>query len=276
MMSTAQTKNRSVLMLHGGPGFYGYMSSLGQRLPKHHDVTYFAQRGSLANPKPLDDLTLEAHLRDIDAEIGQLPPDQDICLVGHSWGANLALLYAAQYPDKLNKVIALAPAPLTMESAQKFEANLNQRMSPTERARSDELELTIRSAFEAGTFDETSQDLANERLNLAVPYYHFDSTVTDHLAPVQVDFQSFIASQNGLWEQISNGTIPQCLAKVSVPVLLIQGVDDPIPYLDVADNLKNHIPELLHSTFKNCGHFPWLEPASTVESVATIVEFIDS
>ena len=276
MMVTAQTRTKSVLMLHGGPGFYGYMSSLGQRLPKHHDVTYFAQRGSLANPKPLDELTLEAHLRDIDDEIGRMPTDQDLCLVGHSWGANLALLYAAQNPDKLNKVVAIAPAPLTMESAQKFEANLNQRMSPTERARSDELELTIRSAFEAGTFDETSQDLANERLNLAVPYYHYDSTVTEQLAPVRVDFQSFIASQNGLWEKISGGTIPQCLAKVSVPLLLIQGVDDPIPYLDVAENLKNHIPELQHSTFKNCGHFPWLEPASTVESVAAIVQFIDS
>ena len=276
MMSTAQTKTKSVLMLHGGPGFYGYMSSLGQRLPKHHNVTCFAQRGSLANPKPLDSLTLEAHFRDIDEEIQKLPTDHGLCIIGHSWGANLALLYAARNPERLERVVALAPAPLTMESAQKFDANLNQRMSSADRARSDELELSIRNAFEEGKFDEASQELANERLNLAVPYYHYDATVTDQLAPVRVDFQSFIASQNGLWEQISNGAIPQCLTKISVPVLLIQGVDDPIPYRDVAENLKNSIPELQHKTFNNCGHFPWLEPASTLDSIATIVEFLDS
>ena len=141
MMSTAHTKTKSILMLHGGPGFYGYMNSLGQRLPQHHEATYFPQRGTLANPKPLDNLSLEAHLRDIDAQIGKFPHDRDICIIGHSWGANLALLYAAHNPGKLTKVVALAP--LTMESAQKFESNLNQRMSPADRARSDELELNI-------------------------------------------------------------------------------------------------------------------------------------
>ena len=262
-------------MLHGGPGFYGYMNSLGKRLPQHQEATYFPQRGTLANPKPLDDLSLEAHLRDIDAQIGKFPHDRDICIIGHSWGANLALLYAAHNPGKLTKVVALAPAPLTMESAQKFESNLNQRMSPADRARSDELELKIRSAFESGTFDETSQELANERLNLAVPYYHYDKDITGQLTPVRVDFQSFIASQNGLWEQISNGTIPQCFKNISVPTLLIQGVDDPIPYREVAENLKNHLPKLQHSTFNKCGHFPWLEPASKVESVAAIAQFLD-
>ena len=70
----------------------------------------------------------------------------------------------------------------------------------------------------------------NERLNLAVPYYHYDKDITGQLAPeLSRDFQSFIASQNGLWEQISNGTIPQCFKNISVPTLLIQGVDDPIP-----------------------------------------------
>ena len=48
-------------MLHGGPGFYGYMNSLGKRfLLQHQEATYFPQRGTLANPKPLDDLSLEA------------------------------------------------------------------------------------------------------------------------------------------------------------------------------------------------------------------------
>ena len=262
-------------MLHGGPGFYGYMNSLGKRLPQHQEATYFPQRGTLANPKPLDDLSLEAHLRDIDAQIGKFPHDRDICIIGHSWGANLALLYAAHNPGKLTKVVALAPAPLTMESAQKFESNLNQRMSPADRARSDELELKIRSAFESGTFDETSQKLANERLNLAVPYYHYDKDITGQLTPVRVDFQSFIASQNGLWKQISNGTIPQCFKNISVPTLLIQGVDDPIPYREVAENLKNYLPKLQHSRFNKCGHFPWLEPASKVECVAAIVQFLD-
>ena len=87
MMSPRKPQPSPSLCYYGGPGFYGYMSSLGQRLPKHHEATYFPQRGSLANPKPVDNLSLEAHLRDIDAQIGRLPHDRDICLIGHSWGA---------------------------------------------------------------------------------------------------------------------------------------------------------------------------------------------
>ena len=131
-------------MLHGGPGFYGYMNSLGKRLPQHQEATYFPQRGTLANPKPLDDLSLEAHLRDIDAQIGKFPHDRDICIIGHSWGANLALLYAAHNPGKLTKVVALAPAPLTMESARNLSPT-SISVCPLQIARSDELELKIRA-----------------------------------------------------------------------------------------------------------------------------------
>ena len=261
-------------MLHGGPGFYGYMNSLGKRLPQHQEATYFPQRGTLANPKPLDDLSLEAHYVTSMRKSVNFLTTATFVLSGIP-GVPTSLFFTPLITRQAHKSRRAAPAPLTMESAQKFESNLNQRMSPADRARSDELELKIRSAFESGTFDETSQELANERLNLAVPYYHYDKDITGQLTPVRVDFQSFIASQNGLWKQISNGTIPQCFKNISVPTLLIQGVDDPIPYREVAENLKNHLPKLQHSTFNKCGHFPWLEPASKVECVAAIVQFLD-
>ena len=275
-MSTHLIKTKAILMLHGGPGFYGYMHTLGDQLPKHHQVTYFAQRGSLANPKPYTELTLDAHMKDIDDIVLGLPNEQKLCLMGHSWGANLALLYAALHPDKIHKVVIFCPAPLTLESAQKFEANLISQMAEASQKRFADLKQAMLEALQKDDPEGKLNSLANERFNLALPFYHFHPAAREKIVPIPVDFRSFIASQDALWQEISSGSIPECLTRVKAPVLLIQGAEDPIPYQEIADYLREHLAKLTLEVHSHCGHFPWLEPAAKEASIASCISFLDS
>jgi len=275
-MTSQEPSSKSIVMLHGGPGFYGYMHTLGELLPTHHQVTCFAQRGSLANPKPYDQLTLEAIFDDIDEVLSALPTDQTVVLVGHSWGANLALLYAANTRKAINRIVLFGPAPLTPENAALFETKLSSRFSERDSTRSQELEESLKAAFEANRFDAAFDKAANERLNLMVPYYHYDQDAGASLAPLQIDFRSFLACQGSLWGRIESGLVESELKTISQPVLHLHGEQDPIPHRETARYLQEHLPNVSSKTFAKCGHFPWLEPSSRELAIAELVAFVDS
>jgi pimeloyl-ACP methyl ester carboxylesterase len=106
-----------LLWLHGGPGaaerplFRLYNREL------EHDfiVAYWDQRGAGRSWDPdadPDTLTVRRHLQDLDQIVAHLRrqlPDRDVILVGHSWGAALGILYAAESPDLISAVVAVNP-----------------------------------------------------------------------------------------------------------------------------------------------------------------------
>jgi proline iminopeptidase len=105
-----------LLFVHGGPGgaerplFRYYDSTLEQRFV----VAYWDQRGAGRSFDPDADprkLTIARHLADLDIVVAQLQQEfgRRITLVGHSWGAALALLYAHSHPERIAAVIAVAP-----------------------------------------------------------------------------------------------------------------------------------------------------------------------
>lgn len=106
-----------LLWLHGGPGgaerplFRLYDGSL----EKHFVVAYLDQRGAGRSWDRKADsarLTVERHRRDLDFVVDELRaafPGQPLILVGHSWGAALAILFAGSHPDKVDGIIAANP-----------------------------------------------------------------------------------------------------------------------------------------------------------------------
>jgi proline iminopeptidase len=106
-----------LLWLHGGPGgaerplFRYFNSALEDRFV----IAYWDQRGAARSFDPEADaheLTVTRHLADLDIVIDHLLRTlgkDKVVLIGHSWGAALALLYAHAHPQKLAAVIAVAP-----------------------------------------------------------------------------------------------------------------------------------------------------------------------
>ena len=84
-----------VLVLHGGPAAPGYMVPVARYLAANFRVIEPFQRHS----SPDEPLTVQRHIDDLHAVIKAESKGQRPMLVGHSWGAMLALAYAAAHPD---------------------------------------------------------------------------------------------------------------------------------------------------------------------------------
>jgi pimeloyl-ACP methyl ester carboxylesterase len=83
-----------VVVLHGGPGAIGYMAPVGRGLADSFRVLEPFQRGSRGEP-----LTVAQHISDLHGVVkSQCGPERP-AIVDSSWGAMLALAYAAAHPD---------------------------------------------------------------------------------------------------------------------------------------------------------------------------------
>lgn len=115
-----------VLVLHGGPGFpYAKPWPGLKSLTDMFQFQYFHQRGCGKSDNPVYELdspnyfenmtTLEsklglgALLSDIE-QIRQILGVDKLILIGHSYGGYLATLYAAEFPEHVDRMVLIAPA----------------------------------------------------------------------------------------------------------------------------------------------------------------------
>lgn len=115
-----------VLIVHGGPGFpFTSQWRALDRLGKDFQFYYYHQRGCGNSTRPferfdagsprehwknlLSTLGMSAQLADIE-RIRQLLGQKQIILIGHSYGAFLASLYAAEFPGRVKKLVLVSPA----------------------------------------------------------------------------------------------------------------------------------------------------------------------
>jgi proline iminopeptidase len=110
-------KGETIIMLSGGPGNHALqLESVALKLSSTYRVILLEQRGTgLSMPKELDSSTinLKGAINDVNLLMAHLKIKKTI-LFGHSWGGNLALIYASQFPQKIKSLILLAPGYIGM------------------------------------------------------------------------------------------------------------------------------------------------------------------
>ena len=255
-----------IVMLHGGPSLFGYMHTLSEALRPCWSVLTYAQRGTIANPSVLENITIEGHFEDLDGLIAQHKQGRPVILIGHSWGADLALIYAANRPRAIEKLILISTAPLSWKLEIAMEKRLHQRLSAEVLARSQKLAGQMERLLESPMSARRELNaLAAARLKLTLSAYHYDPVVTDKVPELELDFLGFLQSKSALWELIESGQIPALLQEIDSPVFAIHGEDDVFDCEQTFAFLTQHISNLSTVQVKKCGHFPWLEPAARAE-----------
>ena len=232
-----------VFVLHGGPGGPGYMATLAGELGNWFRAVEVLQRtgveGGLSVSRHTDDL------RDCVAEHGA---GQPALILGHSWGAMLALAYGAAYPDGLGGIMLVGSGTFDVPSRRRLAELRNQRLGESGRAMMARLMASGLSAAdrmkrEVGLlFKADSHDLAE----LGSPVTAFDRVGHDG------SWDSMIALQEG-------GTYPAAYGAIACPVLMVHGDLDPHPGAMIRDSLTPHMPQLEYVELERCGHYPWLE-----------------
>jgi pimeloyl-ACP methyl ester carboxylesterase len=210
------------------------------------------QRGSGGAP-----LTVATHVEDLHelviARCGGARP----ALVGSSWGAMLALAYAAAHPDAAGPLVLVGCGTFDPAARARFRAAVEERTGEGLRRRLERL------AEEYPDPDERLRVTAD----LLLPAYSYEP-VTGPLEAEGVDARANQETWQDMLRLQEEGMYPAAFAAIDVPVLMLHGAADPHPGPMIRASLAPYLPQLEYREWERCGHYPWREPAVREEFFA--------
>jgi pimeloyl-ACP methyl ester carboxylesterase len=194
--------------------------------------------------------TVADHVADLHEVVESYARDTAPALVGHSWGAMLALAYAAAHPEKAGPIVLVCSGTFDLAARERLIENLEQRT-----------DSNLRQRFKQAL---TMND-PNERFHalgqLTLEQYSYDLATTDQ----EID-ESEPGTSSETWDDMvrlqNEGVYPSAFAAIKSPVLMLHGAVDPHPGEMIRASLAPYIPQLEYREWQRCGHYPWLEKST--------------
>lgn len=245
---------------HGGPGLWDYLGSLAALLADRFTVVRFDQRGCGRSTGD-GPFSLTQAVDDLDQLRAALGHDR-WAVLGHSWGADLALLYAAAHPEHTTGMIYLAGVgpgaafrtPFVAEQARRLGPDLARLEELLSGARTDEQErerclLQWRPDF-SPTPPGAAARYAQALWDTRPPGGRINERASRELWPERVK-RDLLADAD----------------RVACPVEMIFGADDPRPWT-AAEPLRERLRDATFTVVDGAGHAPWVErPGMTRELI---------
>ena len=235
---------KTVIAIHGGPGASGDMGGLAQELSQDFFVIEPWQRISGDIP-----VNVSQHIEDLHGLVEKHLAKEKPALIGHSWGAMLALAFASAYPETVNAIVLVGCGTFDVESRTKFKQIIEDRKDP-------EFDQKIQQI--SAKFTDPSERM-KEQYNLISNTYDFDLSESDSTDVEKFDFPAHKATWDDMVQLMDSGVYPQAFDRISVPVIMLHGSYDPHPGRMTFETLSKYIPQIEYTEFINCGHSPWKE-----------------
>lgn len=233
-----------VIVLHGGPGAAGEAAPLARGLAGRFHVVEPWQRPSGDEP-----LSVARHVADLHEVVHSQGNVECPALVGHSWGAMLALAYAAEHPESAGPLVLVGCGTFDTASRARMHAVLDDRMG-------DELRQRLR---------QLPQQVSDPRERLVrqyewtKPLYLVDPIDEEQEEIEPPDVRAHRETWADMLRLQAAGVYPAAFAKIRSPVLMLHGAQDPHPGPMIRASLASHLPQLEYREWDRCGHYPWLE-----------------
>ena len=233
------------VVLHGGPGAPGSALGLCRVLMAWSSVLEPLQRRSGAVP-----LSVDVHVEDLAA----VAPDRAI-VVGHSWGAMLALSFATAHPERVRALILVGCGTYDEAGRAMYQRAVAARYSDEDRERLD----ALRAAIDRASTDSERDRLLAQRARISMQTQSVDRLDDPDNEITVVDYRGHAETWSDAVARQSSGTEPAAFASITCPVTMIHGADDPHPGPHTAAVLRRFIPQLEYIELPRCGHEPWCE-----------------
>lgn len=245
---------RPLVCLPGGPGRTpGYLGDLGG-LGAWRELILPDTRGTGESAVPADPATYryDRLARDVEALRAELGLER-IDLLGHSAGGNVALNYAAAYPERIGHLVLLSPGPqplgLAFTEAQQQAAMRRRSAEPWYQ----EAQAAIQAA-------EAGDDSAETRVRY-MPFFYgrWDDAARAH-ALVGFSEQAR-AVQAGFYAPgaFDPPATRAGLAQVTAPVMVYAGEVEIGPTAELAAEAAGLFPGWELTVQPGAGHYPWLD-----------------
>ena len=243
-----------LLLLHGGPGAsHDYLLPQMLELAHAHRVVCYDQRGG-GRSRYDDDRALitwqdqVADVARVATELGVVPLD----IVGYSWGALLAMLYAIEahagrVAPAPSRLALLNPAPVTRAFREAFEREFARRQSSAGLA-------TLREELARSGLRERDPESYKQRMfELSVAGYFADPRRAHDLTPFRVTGRV----QQSIWSSLGDFDLVPSLRDLRLSAFVVHGRQDPIPLVSSQAVAQALGAALL--VLEDCGHVPYVE-----------------
>ena len=230
-----------IALLHGGPGAPGSMTPVAYSLENDFGVIEPLQSAD----------SVQGQVDELNEQLAAFNAPK--ILIGHSWGAWLAWIYAAKYPDRVDHIILIGSGPFREEYTKGMMDKRLGNLDDEQRIRAKELlnimenrELSQAEFAQLGKL-MTQSDAYCE----AEPLYP-----KAPLAPQPEIYES-------VWPQAAalrrSGELLAMAHKLKCKITFIHGKYDPHPYQGIRDVLNDEGVDFEFILLDKCGHSPWKE-----------------
>ncbi len=239
-----------ILLLHGGPGAsHDYLLPQMLELAREHRLVTYDQRGG-GRSKHDDDRAVIGWREQV-ADVALVAEELSVepfTLVGYSWGALLAMLYAtdggAPVPTKL---ALMDPAPVTRAWRDAFETEFALRQAGPEVA------AMRQELAESGLRERDPAAFRQRTFELSVAGYFADPRRARDLTPFRVTGRV----QQSIWASLGDFDLLPALSALRIPSFVVHGRQDPIPLESSQAVAKALDTSCL--VLEDCGHVPYVE-----------------
>jgi proline iminopeptidase len=163
-------------------------------------------------------------------------------VLGHSWGAHLALRYALEHPERVSHLVYVSGTGVDADRGWHpyYERNRQARLGGLGPPPADEREWAIRQWSADFADPETALESAER---LATPWFGINNEC-NRLVNDEVKGEL--------------GIVAARCRSLDVPVLIVDGSEDIRPRWAV-DSLFEALPDAKRVTLAGAGHLPWVE-----------------
>lgn len=260
----------SIIVLHGGPDFdTSYLLPEMDTLIDGHRLIYYDQRGrgKSASPFRAEDVTLASDVADLDA-VREHFGMESVVLLGHSFGAVLALEYAVRHPARVSRIILLNPAPVSVSDRQILVDAYTKQLGPDMDRQN---QIRNGAAYQQGDPDAVA---ARYRIH----FEHALARTSDYeKLMMRMDSAFHRQGKHGLleargvqdqiyrdtWQKPGYDLIPK-LRGLRIPTMVVVSDRDFIP-VAIGEHIAQAMPGATLVTLESCGHFSYLECAPQVK-----------
>ena len=251
---------------HGGPGMWDYLGPVADMVSDRRTVWRWDQRGGGRSDR-VGPYALARFVADLE-ELRQHADVDRVGLLGHSWGATLALAYALQHPQRVAELVYMAGTGLGWAWKPAYEQAIAARIEELDEGRAGRVAQLRDTPAEARSLTEEreltvlqlSAEFADRRraVELAV------AMATPWFPTGYACLQALNAELKSRWREAA--LLPGCRA-LDVPVLIVHGAQDPRPR-EAVNSLAEALPDATRVILPGAGHVPWLEaPDATRRSL---------
>jgi proline iminopeptidase len=239
LWATAAGDGPPLVLCHGGPGMWDYFEDLAVPLRETSRVVRWDQRGCGRSARR-GPYSVDRSVADLDAVREQLAGPRTAVL-GHSWGAHLALRYALDHPDRVSHLIYVSGTGIDADRAwhPHYERELRRRTGG--RTADGERERAV-LRWSADFADPAAAPVHAERM--ATPWFG-------------INYECNAAIGADVKGELGTELAGRC-RRLDVPVLIVDGDADIRPRWAV-DSLHAALPRVERLSLAGAGHVPWVE-----------------